>query len=216
MRTLLRSAAAPFTLGVLWLAAACSGGATPLGDGTLDAGAAEDGGASDAASQSVPRRHFAAPVSCTVTRTVRPAGSDAGAEPMECRYDSDCTEKPNGQCTSYGNTPLGCVYDQCLRDEDCASDKACSCGELGGSQCVPAECRSDGDCGEGQFCAESGKGDVNPPGKMTLGRFCTTSSDECRRDSDCGPSGSAVPNKRCDYSTESARWECKTINVVAY
>lgn len=103
----------------------------------------------------------------------------------ECTSDVDCSERANGYCLlptfSGADLPTNrCVYG-CVRDADCDSSQAiCECwGTIG--TCVPAQCTSDADCGEGLLCASY---DASPDcGDTTYA--CQSRLDACASDEDC-------------------------------
>jgi len=75
-----------------------------------------------------------------------------------CQRDSDCSARPHGYC-GFAELPparTSCVYG-CVRDEECAQDHICLCADPVG-HCVPADCRTDAECGRGYLCA-----DYEPP-----------------------------------------------------
>jgi hypothetical protein len=109
-----------------------------------------------------------------------------GGDPanVQCRLDTDCTERPHGYCKyNTARPPFSqCIYG-CVSDEDCAAGEACACAVPIGS-CEPAVCRTDDDCQPGSACTSwqyacSGY------------RFsCESDRDECRTSADC-PEGLA-------------------------
>lgn len=70
-----------------------------------------------------------------------------------CRFDTDCTEHPNGYCAGGFLPSCACEYG-CLADSDCASDSVCICGPRFG-HCEKALCRTHEECSEGTFCAST-------------------------------------------------------------
>ncbi len=102
-----------------------------------------------------------------------------------CSVDADCGA--NGACIAMAAGPgpfCGCVV-SCETDDDCGEGKACVCaGVAGRSSCVPADCRSNADCGDGlcRYAVHPGSCDGMP--KLA----CTAADDACVLDGDC-PSG---------------------------
>ena len=98
----------------------------------------------------------------------------------QCRSDYDCAERPLGYCrpTNGGMPMCGCVYG-CVSDADCGNDQICRCGNPTG-QCVPANCRDDGDC-DGRFCAEY-QAQPYCGGPVYA---CQTPTDACGGEGDC-------------------------------
>jgi hypothetical protein len=125
-----------------------------------------------------------------------------------------CDLFPTGFCHGYfGGTVCSCEY-PCREDADCGPGSACLCSSgvpnacadghsVGESQCVPADCRTDADCG-GLFCGVS----LTQCGS-TDGLFCHTLEDECQGDADC-PDDS---NSRCAFDRDSARWVCDQYTI---
>lgn len=100
----------------------------------------------------------------------------------------------------------------CSSDEDCKVGSACQCDLRSADElslvpwhwytfnwCVPANCRTDADCGETR-CGVSRGGC-----RMFEGLFCRTSEDECASDLDCADH---EEGGRCAYSPELERWAC--------
>ncbi|MFZ5896682.1 MAG: Dickkopf N-terminal cysteine-rich domain-containing protein [Myxococcota bacterium] len=107
----------------------------------------------------------------------------------ECTTDADCTARPNGHCEGPNSNELappvnGCFYG-CLTDADCAANGGglCECGDLVGT-CVMASCKTDGDCGDGYFCASY----TAEPGCDFPAYACQAPTDRCAVDRDC-PAG---------------------------
>jgi hypothetical protein len=119
------------------------------------------------------------PSATTCPRTPIP-GAPLDAGPLiSCNTDADCA-------VDAANTGPNCVehacgYDRCLADSDCASNELCVCGAMAGggntihvSQCVPAGCHTDADCGAGNYCVAS-RGTCG----AVAGYNCTSSRDTC-------------------------------------
>ncbi len=98
----------------------------------------------------------------------------------QCRSDFDCGERPLGYCrpTNGGMPMCGCIYG-CVSDADCENNQICRCGNPVG-QCVPANCRDDGDC-NGRLCVEY----QTWPYCGGPAYACQTAADECGGDRDC-------------------------------
>jgi hypothetical protein len=133
---------------------------------------------------------------------------------MTCTADSDCTDGANGRCLPpMFNGICECSYDECNSDADCAADALCACGDAitGGrsaNSCLPSNCRKDSDCGAGQYCAPSVDPDCGNRSGVT-NYACTTPSDECRSDRDCGSDGGdRAPY--CAYKPEVGHRICST------
>jgi Cys-rich repeat protein len=111
---------------------------------------------------------------------------------FNCRRDGDCTEHPYGHCSTEPAVPH-CEYG-CALDADCATAQLCSCQSYGG-RCVPATCRSDGECGSrlcGSYTGCSGTQFV-----------CQTALDQCAADSDC-PTGQVCTIEPSDNSNPNS------------
>lgn len=97
-----------------------------------------------------------------------------GADPEnECTSDAEC-EGDGARCLDVwqgmGETLCTCHVPECFEDSDCPGTAVCSCGktENAGSvhcegptgksclhECLPSDCQTDADCGEGKFCSAS-------------------------------------------------------------
>jgi hypothetical protein len=130
---------------------------------------------------------------------------------LPCKSDGDCElndagvlyqgtcAKPRGaeEAPDAGGV---CRLDQCFTDSDCPMVTACSClGEPGNiyrNQCLPANCRTNTDCGPRGVCSPSIA--PNPCGSVYLyGFFCHGPQDMCATDADCVFQGSATS---CQYT----------------
>ena len=125
----------------------------------------------------------------------------------ECARDSDCTAGPNGRCGN--NRELwSCSYDECFENSECTSGGPCACGGRYGSDgpnlCMPGNCQTDGDCGNGGYCSPT-QGDCgNYSGIIAF--YCHTPDDACVNDSEC-----VHPEQGggyCMYRPELGRWAC--------
>jgi hypothetical protein len=122
-----------------------------------------------------------------------------------CTLDSDCSVGSTCQDGTCFEQP------QCDEDSQCETGSTCACAgvfAVGSSfataislnQCVPAECRSDSDCG----AYSCGLSQSNPCGGLD-GFYCHSESDECARHSDCGSL-----DRLCAYDTDARGWHCKS------
>jgi hypothetical protein len=98
---------------------------------------------------------------------------DGGA----CTTAEDCTDAPLGACVYESGIGCGCVYG-CETDADCDSGAICMCaGDPSGSpRCVPANCATTADCGDG-LCGVSGSALCGSDSRVA----CLDASSECRR-----------------------------------
>jgi hypothetical protein len=172
----------------------------------------------DACAARVPTMHRAQAQACP---TGAAPATDAGvtimpAAPMACSKDADCTDA-GGNAPGTGLVCFQglCSYDQCATDQDCMNGGVCICrgntfwgswGHPSSNSCVPANCRSDADCGPGAWCA--------PTVNLACGRFygvqgyyCHTCDDACTDDSDC-PAHDTGPAGYCAYDTTVGHWVC--------
>lgn len=122
-----------------------------------------------------PALHRTAPVSCTAS-----PGDSFGAD--ECLADTDCSG--GGVCSCAGNT---FEYAHTTRNI-----------------CVPANCRTDADCGS-EVCSPS-NGDGGPFYGVQ-GYYCHTGADTCGNDSDCGTNSSGQRGY-CMFSAQVNHWTC--------
>ena len=128
----------------------------------------------------------------------RGIGNVAVGAPIPCSSDSECPS--DATC---GDNKVCYLAPDCDGDSDCGAGNACICAGVVGvsaavayNQCVPAECRSDADCG-GYSCTAS---NVDPCGSLG-GLYCHTERDECARHSDCG-------DRLCAFDTSARAWRC--------
>jgi hypothetical protein len=86
-----------------------------------------------------------------------------------------------------GNSPA------CTSDADCSAGSACYCGELiheaerdpSQGLCVPAGCRTNAECEDGEYCVVVYLNEVNYESEADHQFRCTTSKDECHQSDDC-------------------------------
>jgi hypothetical protein len=160
---------------------------------------AGDTGFDECGSSWVARRRVA--VACPLGPTTTDANQ---CSPSYCRSDADCSKQPHGFCSEARHLAgyCGCFYG-CMQDSDCDAGNVCFCGTPVG-HCVPATCKDDTTCSQGNLCASYLAPCV--PGMLTSGGACTgavngcfsgfacqTPSDECLYDTDCLPN-----NGRCE------------------
>jgi len=117
---------------------------------------------------------------------------------QSCGEDKDCTKGRHGRCVHARFSHCG--YDACMSDAECPSGRACACA-TDGNRCVPANCRSDADCG-GRGCSPSEARTCNSH-EGIVGYYCHTPKDSCTDSNDCGGATSD-----CEYSPEEGRWTC--------
>lgn len=113
---------------------------------------------------------------------------------FSCTTDAECTDGPNGQCSSFAPGPFdtglsehcGCTYG-CSTDADCAVGEACLDGAmalsagLAWAQCVPAECQTGDDCTSGSC----GVSEVYDGCWTSVKLACRTADDTCTTNDDC-------------------------------
>jgi hypothetical protein len=136
-----------------------------------------------------------------------------------CTTDADCMMGDGfgsliaGKCvaSSAGQT---CDYNQCASDSTCPDPtNVCICeGQAGnhdsmfGSECLPANCHTDADCGPNGFCSPSGSvscGDA----QGYDGWYCHTCADTCVNTEDC-PMQTGMPPSSCVYDPTVGHWTC--------
>ncbi len=113
-----------------------------------------------------------------------------------------CDEFATGACSEASPGDCSCIY-PCSLDADCGAGAACLCGTsddfIFGTECRPASCLTDADCGEFE-CGVS-------PSVCRTGEalHCRTPEDDCRIDADCLPG-----NDRCAFEVKLGRWSCSS------
>ncbi|MET0791881.1 MAG: ferritin-like domain-containing protein, partial [Polyangiaceae bacterium] len=192
-----------------------TGGATTSGGAPTTGGAATGGGANHFPCQN-PKdlgngliqcdnfTHRAEATTCA-SSVPRPEPFPNSSPTAECKQDSDCTEKPNGWCGSFGGMALGpyCIYG-CVMDSECSTGQLCLCGDPVG-RCVQAtDCTSDAACEPGYFCKS-----YDSSGGCGITTFaCQKPADECANDSDCRLSGASGGNL-CAYDRTLEHFRCQ-------
>ncbi|MBK6922864.1 MAG: ferritin-like domain-containing protein [Deltaproteobacteria bacterium] len=117
--------------------------------------------------------------------------TDSAGNATQCSSDDECTESPHGYCnTEFFDGGCSCSYG-CESDADCGEDQACICAG-NQSQCVPAYCHTDADCGD-YLCQYYG-------GVLA----CQGAFDTCRDGSTCAGDCPA-----CGYSPTDCAWACQ-------
>lgn len=152
-----------------------------------------------------PAVHRPVAIACNPNRPPQRPGPSPTAAPaleVDCRSDEDCKAGRNGRCSGGGHTVPHCSYDACARDEDCGAQKACACDPSEGNACVPANCRTDADCG-GRGCSPTAAEMCGNMGGVA-GFYCRTEDDECVSNEDCTSDGSGL----CVYDANAAHWKC--------
>ena len=129
--------------------------------------------------------------SCVNSPPVEPMLEGLSIDPLylDCTTSADCTDLDHGAChaDTYfdgsnggdGSDMTYCSYG-CQTDADCGESLACDCGPRGGS-CVPAECRSDEDCGGARCVRYTTQGSCYAP----VSYRCELPDDLCHSDEDC-------------------------------
>jgi hypothetical protein len=96
---------------------------------------------------------------------------------------------------------------KCRASSDCAANESCICRPDGGySSCVPADCRTDADCGAGA-CLETLErqaGDLSCASSR-VGLHCSSAGDECTPGAG---SCDNAPDRACIFDTDSKRFAC--------
>ncbi|MEP6872679.1 MAG: hypothetical protein ABI939_12640 [Anaerolineaceae bacterium] len=121
-----------------------------------------------------------APAACVEPVAPGDCATSGGA----CAGDSDCAERPYGECLrSFPGGGCACAYG-CATDADCAGGHICACAGVvdGRSRCVPAECSGGAACDSGLCGLSVGKG---PCGDISAALACIDSGSACRVDADC-------------------------------
>jgi hypothetical protein len=141
--------------------------------------------------------HRAGPETCSAIHPL-PSCTFKG-ERLECTSDAQCTAGPHGKCAQESMPTwefCACVY-PCTNDGECPDGKVCTCESADQfGRCVPANCKTDGDCASGRCSlAPGGRGCGTP-------RFaCRTDQDTCSSDADC--------KKDWGCDANGGRWTCQ-------
>jgi len=146
------------------------------------------------------------PSAATCPRTGVPPAPDA-APLLSCNTDADCmvdAANTGPHCVEHA-----CGVDQCLADSECPSNQLCVCATMAGvglaarySECVPAACRTDADCGAGNYCVAS-RGTCG----SVEGYNCTSNRDTCVDPAkDCTACGGNI----CVYEPVVGHFVCGT------
>ena len=131
-----------------------------------------------------------------------------------CQTDSDCTDGGNGRCVQTGSDEFsddiwcGCKYG-CETDDDCGTGSVCTCdttSPTGRSECIPASCQTDADCGEEQCVLDVYQWCGNPQ----LSLSCSTAEDECTANAQCEGSDLGSPYEWCALDGEARACDSKS------
>lgn len=131
---------------------------------------------------------------------------------VECVSASDCDEQPGGFCAASAlfeicaqGLPcvqhvevLGCRYDECDSDSDCATGEHCECDRDSPRRiCRAPECVVNSDCPAGERCIPSGTSCTSEP-PVPTGYHCSTPDDTCDPDTcDCTYLYTPTPHFEC-------------------
>ena len=149
--------------------------------------------------------HRVAAIACAVPAAPTDCVDNTGGG--TCTANADCTDMPHGSCRqdiSFGGVLVGgtcsCRYG-CAQDSDCADGEICRCAGEGlgpTSECIPAECTVDADCGDG-LCGVY----IGTCSDGAHETHCTTPNDSCKSDADCD----GQPCVWIDYNDPKS-WAC--------
>jgi hypothetical protein len=110
-------------------------------------------------------------------------------------------------CATSGGDTNGA--DECTVDTDCSGGGVCSCAgntfeyaHETRNLCVPANCRTDADCGA-YMCSPSDSS--GGPFYGVQGYYCHTAHDTCTVDSECVQNGQ---QGYCMFAPEVGYWSC--------
>jgi hypothetical protein len=133
---------------------------------------------------------------------------------IECTTDADCNSGAYGKCihdTTWvdveEHTICSCAY-SCSTDDDCVDGSVCVppgvfwADPAEWSQCRPAACESNSDCGE---CGECGMGHT-----LTLGDCEHLYAIQCRTAGDTCTSSAGCKGGLC-YPTPDGTWACDSV-----
>lgn len=158
-----------------------------------------------------PENHRPTAVACPEERGYVEIWTPEDGEPERagCVSDDECTAGDNGRCTPVNRSPdYECTYDTCFEDSDCGG-QICACREAGSvavNFCMPGNCQTDADCGEGGYCSPS-QGECGSYSGI-IGYYCRTLDDECLNDSDCTGDATGSGPGYCMFSPADAHWIC--------
>jgi len=144
----------------------------------------------------------------TCMAPVRAENPQCGQDEFDGCSPGSCNEAPFGACVSGFDTGCYCSYSGCSTDADCEEGTICACAADGPdlpsfSQCIPALCRSDADCG-GFGCELAYANDGCGPSFVMA---CRTPYDECVSAADCPPE-QGFDGCSPSYYSEDGVWRC--------
>ncbi|MFV8754691.1 ferritin-like domain-containing protein [Nannocystaceae bacterium ST9] len=142
---------------------------------------------------------------------VAPQGADdpSCADGIACDVGADCVEQPFGSCTTVDPfVGCGCHYG-CATDADCNAGQVCACAGVMAAQatCIPADCTTSAECGEG-LCGLSAYDGCCGTSYAT---GCAPPDSPCHVDADCGEvpcDGGSVPGQ-CTSEAGTGTWSCQ-------
>ncbi|MGB1015723.1 MAG: ferritin-like domain-containing protein [Nannocystaceae bacterium] len=170
--------------------------------------------------------HRSQAVACQIP-PILPNACPSGPSQGKCRTDAQCTAEPNGRCIAYdqnfrgtGTVYCGCHY-ACESDNDCGADEACLCTgavsyrdgkkDTRLPRCVPAECRTDTDCGAAGEC---GAAIYNNGCSEQVTLACREEGDACRNHSECKDQKSCVATAHNSGSELRYDWQCSGMSCM--
>ncbi len=135
-----------------------------------------------------------------------PQGPDSDECAMDefssCKTAADCVDDSYGRCLSdpqFGS----CLCDYgCATDADCEPDQICAPAGVVGprSECIPALCTIDADCGDGLCGVSEYEGCCG----MSYMAVCADANEACHADSECP----AMPCSADQPAGEAVDWQC--------
>lgn len=108
-----------------------------------------------------------------------------GGPPGACSMDAECGSAGRCELQSGGAGQFCTCRTYCKVDADCPMGSTCVCGAQQGS-CVKAACESDKDCTAGLCLSVHQKPATGACGTPPPSFACTSESDACFVDADCG------------------------------
>jgi hypothetical protein len=121
-----------------------------------------------------------------------------------------CAAKPNGSCQNNGFEGCTCHYG-CTSDAECDPGQVCACAGVIGqlATCIPADCVSDADCGDGLCGVSKYEGCCGDSYQLA----CAGPNEECHVTADCSeelcdpeyPDAGMVMHQ-CNFDGEG--WTC--------